>query len=601
MKSVLENITECTGCGLCQQICAHSAISLIEDNEGFYYPHINDQCVHCGLCQVKCPINVEQSAISYLALPKVWAAYINDETIRLESTSGGIFSALANYFFDKNGYVCGAVYDQKFNVKHIVTNNIEDLSALRSSKYLQSDFTLMYESVKELLIKGEEVLICGAPCQIAGLHSYLNKKYDNLTTINFICLGVCSPLVFHKYLEMLENKYKSQVTNIKFKCKKYGWNRFSLLINFANGQEQCLDRWSDPFFIGYLQKKYFTRRSCYDCKWKKLPYQADITLGDFWGIGDVDPAMEQDKGTSLVMLNTQRGVEIFDDLLQAKVITAKQFSMHDIYKKNPALFTSISSNEMHKRERFFKDISQLSFTKIIKKYSLKKSNSILQKIRQTSNRIHLLSQMSFFSIRSLYDFVRLNFLTKHIPKHDRSNFLFPFSCSVIQFSKDSLINLHSSFFLGIKQVRNSHLETRLLLEEGSTLDVIQSFQVGAGSYFRLVSHGHLILHGGFCNENVQITCATKIEIGESATIGRDVVIRDYDGHYIEVDGYENAKPIAIGKHVWIGNRAMILKGVTIGDGAVVAAGAIVTKDVPANCIVAGVPAKIIKENIYWRK
>ena len=143
------------------------------------------------------------------------------------------------------------------------------------------------------------------------------------------------------------------------------------------------------------------------------------------------------------------------------------------------------------------------------------------------------------------------------------------------------------------------METRLLLEENAKLTVNGSFRVYAGSYIRVIKGGNLILNGGFINEGVQITCASKIEIGKGCTIARDVVIRDYDGHMIDLPDYKIAKPITIGDHVWIGNRAVILKGVNIGDGAIVAAGALVTKDVPANSIVAGIPAKVVKKGVYW--
>ena len=162
------------------------------------------------------------------------------------------------------------------------------------------------------------------------------------------------------------------------------------------------------------------------------------------------------------------------------------------------------------------------------------------------------------------------------------------------------MNLNAKLITGVKQVKKSRTETRIFLEHNATLTVNGDFSIYANSYIRVFPNSHLILHGGFINENVQISCGDTIEIGEGATIGRDVVIRSYDGHTILEEGYNISLPIKIGNHVWIGQGATILKGVTIGDGSIVASGAIVTKDVPPHSIVAGVPAKVIKENVCWR-
>lgn len=170
----------------------------------------------------------------------------------------------------------------------------------------------------------------------------------------------------------------------------------------------------------------------------------------------------------------------------------------------------------------------------------------------------------------------------------------------IELRRGSHLILHDRLELGESQVRGSHVETRLLLEDNAELLVTKRTIVQAGSFIRVIRNGNLILHGAYLNEGCQITCASQIEIGSDGAIGRDVIIRDYDGHTIEMEGYEIAKPIRIGNHVWIGNRAMILKGVTIGDGAIVAAGSIVTKDVPAHAVVAGIPARIIKQKITWK-
>ena len=203
-----------------------------------------------------------------------------------------------------------------------------------------------------------------------------------------------------------------------------------------------------------------------------------------------------------------------------------------------------------------------------------------------------------FSLTTWWKFFKINFFSNNIIS--KKGLFLIHNYSRINIDKKAKIILNSHFVFGIKQVKSSHLETRLLLEENSKLTINGSFGVYCNSYIRVVKGGSLILNGGFINENVQITCASKISIGKGCTIARDVIIRDYDSHTIEEDGFQMMKPIIIGGNVWIGNRAMILKGVTIGDGAIIAAGAIVTKNIPSKTIAAGVPAKVIKKGITWR-
>lgn len=204
------------------------------------------------------------------------------------------------------------------------------------------------------------------------------------------------------------------------------------------------------------------------------------------------------------------------------------------------------------------------------------------------------------SIQSWSTFISMNILSSQVKRKKRFSFR-NVSRTVVQTDKNAKIRLYATLIVGIKQVKKSRTETRILVEEGGEMIVDGDFSVYANSYIRVFKNSKLILHGGFINENVQISCGDTIEIGEGATIGRDVCIRSYDGHIIEKDGYKIAEPIIIGKNVWIGQGATILKGVTIGEGAIVASGALVVKNVPAHVIVGGVPAKILSENIKWHR
>lgn len=592
------NKVDCCGCNACGDICGKHAISFVTDNEGFWYPEVNNElCVDCGLCDKVCPIQNKANHVERYAEPNVFAAYTKDEAIRLDSTSGGIHSMLALKMYEKDAYVGGAVYNSDHTCSQIVDNNPERLPEIRSSKYLQSNAEGVYKEIRSLLKEGKNVFFCGCPCQIHALYNFLGKEYENLVTCDFICRGVNSPKVFLKYMEMLERQYGAKATKIKFKNKKWGWHSFSMRVNFENGKEYCKDRYHDLFFIGYLQAGNFTRPSCYECHFKGFPQKADLTLADFWGIEKIDKTMDQDKGTSLVMVNSGKGQKLFDSIKEK--IEWRQFTMDDARAGNPAMDGSLSSAKPN-REAFFNDLDKLPFEEVAKKFfplpSLKKE--LKKKLHPLKSIYSILANLGL-SINSWCTFLRINFLSNkvlrkiRIPLQNKRN-------SIIQIDEGAQMILSARITTGTKQVKKSRLETRILLEKDSQLVVDGSFNVYAGSYIRVAPKGKLILHGGFINENVQITVGDVVEIGSGFTCGRDVVIRSYDGHTICQEGYKISDPIIIGKHVWIGQGATILKGVTIGDGAIIAAGAIVTKDVPAKTIVAGVPAKVVRENVIWK-
>lgn len=598
----ITNKVDCCGCNACGDICAHDAITFKTDIEGFWYPEVDKgKCVDCGLCENICPI-LHKSTVSRYIEPRVFAAYNKDERIRIDSTSGGIHSALAEEMYNRNAYVCGAIYNPDHTVRHYVSNERSDLPNIRSSKYLQSSSIGVFREIKKLLKVGQKVFFCGTPCQVHALNNYVGTLAEHLYTCDFVCRGVNSPKVFLKYMEMLERKYGAKATKIKFKAKEWGWHNFSMRVNFANGKEYCKDRYHDLFFIGYLQAGNFSRPSCYECKFKGFPQKSDITLGDFWGIENIDKSMDHDLGTSLVMVNSDKGMQLFESIKEH--IEWRQFTMADARKGNPAMEGSLKSSKPN-REQFFQALAKEPFDEVAKKYFPpipSFMSNIIKKVRgrlSVVKRILSLVKQLGLSINAWSTFLSINFLSKQINR--RSNIAFTnVSRTVIQLDKGSQINLFAKLITGVKQVKKSRTETRILLENNATLTVNGDFSIYANSYIRVFPNSHLILHGGFINENVQISCGDTIEIGEGATIGRDVVIRSYDGHTILEEGYNISLPIKIGNHVWIGQGATILKGVTIGDGSIVASGAIVTKDVPPHSIVAGVPAKVIKENVCWR-
>ncbi len=594
----IRNKIDCCGCNACGDICPHAAISFKTDDEGFWYPEVDaGLCTDCGACERVCPVKAPAESVIRYDTPIVYAAYTRDEAIRLDSTSGGIHSMLAGKMFDKDAFVGGAVYNDDHTVSQIITDKRGRLPEIRSSKYLQSNAASVYKDIRARLRDGRPVFFCGTPCQVQALYKFLGKDYDNLVTADFICRGVNSPKVFLSYMAMLEEKYGSRAKSIKFKSKEKGWHNFSIRVEFENGRVYCKDRWHDLFFIGYLQYNNFVRPSCYECKFKCFPQKADITLADFWGIEKLDPSMDQDKGTSMVMINSDKGAALFDSIKGD--IVYKQFSQEDGAVGNPAMNHSLSS-AFATRAAFFADLDTLSFDKVARRYFPNgNGHPKLYKFMNALSKIWKRITELGFSLPAWSTFIKYNFFSSQVSRGTRLPFM-NLKHTIVQLNEGARLILNGRLRAGEKQVRKSRLETRILLEKNAVMQVDKNFTLFAGSYIRVIEGGELRFKGnGFINENVQITCGDKIEIGENCFIGRDVVIRSFDGHVIHKEGYSVSAPIIIGNHVWIGQRAMILKGVTIGDGAVIAAGAVVTKDVPAHSLVAGVPAKVIEQEITW--
>jgi len=338
---------------------------MVEDKEGFLYPAIDEnKCVHCGRCRNVCPILSKMPAgFQRQVLPKTYACWINNDSIRLQSSSGGLFSAIAMSALDDGGVVFGAAFDENMHLHHIGVVDTASLEKLRRSKYIQSEIGDSYKLTKNFLDQGKLVFFMGTPCQIAGLNHYLGKDYDNLITADLICHGVPSPGVFSKYVKYLENIYGCRLTNINFRDKRKGWsNGFFVKANLNNGKEVMLTGKRNCFLYGFGQN-YFLRKSCYNCAFRRMPRQADFTLADFWGIQDKYPD-EAYKGISCLLVNSSKGKKCFD-LLNTKVSFFEEpFSKAKEANKNLYRSTAIPTV----RELFFEDFAQKPFTSLIEKY-----------------------------------------------------------------------------------------------------------------------------------------------------------------------------------------------------------------------------------------
>ncbi len=311
---MLEVPKRCNGCHACASICPKQCIKMVANDEGFLCPQIDkSKCINCGLCEKICPVLHKSARRKTKA--KEYACYNKNLDTRMQSSSGGIFSLLAEEILSENGCVFGAAFDENWNVKHICVDNLNDLWKLRGSKYVQSEIGNSYILAKKLLGEGRKVLFTGTPCQIGGLKSFLGKEYDNLWTQDIICHGVPSPLVWQDYVKSQKLQNNAEIKSIFFRDKKDGWLEYSMKIDFENGKTYQKSFREDEFFHLFL-KNLCLRNSCYDCAFKgDQNRQSDITLADFWGAQIVCGKKNFDnKGLSYVIVRTKRGQELFDKI-----------------------------------------------------------------------------------------------------------------------------------------------------------------------------------------------------------------------------------------------------------------------------------------------
>jgi coenzyme F420-reducing hydrogenase beta subunit len=349
-----------------------------EDKEGFLYPQVSrDSCNHCALCEKVCPI-VHTAPLG--DMPKAFACYSKNQSIRMKSSSGGVFSLIASEVIKDNGVVFGAGFDKDFNVEHSYVEKIEDLERFVGSKYVQSKIGNAYKEAKKFLGQGRKVLFTGTPCQIEGLRSFLQKSYDNLICQDLICHGVPSPMVWRQYKKYITKGNK--IKDIYFRNKDLGWNTFSLKIEM----EECIYTKSaneDSFMRAFLTNLCL-RPSCYYCSFKTLQRRSDITLADFWGIERILPCMSDDKGTSLVFANSQKGMDLLRDIYSEVVMY--EVNLNEAIEYNTAAYKSVELTK--KRTRFFKHIGTMPFDKLVYKSS-KESKLVKGKqfLRNTGSKV----------------------------------------------------------------------------------------------------------------------------------------------------------------------------------------------------------------------
>ena len=346
---------KCCGCTACVNVCPKNCISMSADREGFLYPLVDFvKCIDCGFCELVCPV---LHPVNNGIEPLVYAAINNDESVRLQSSSGGIFTLIAELVLDRGGVVFGACFDQNWNVVHDYTETKEGLARFRGSKYVQSHVGNSFTQVKSFLDSGREVLFSGTPCQVAGLKNYLRKPYSNLLTVDLVCHGVPSPEVWKKYLqETVSRAYgikKKKVVNfgdyisdISFRAKDKGWKKYNIKIIFRNGKVEMMPFSENPYMNVFLSDLSL-RPSCYACPTKLHRAQSDITLADFWGVNEIKPDIDDDKGCGLILINCEEK----RDFLYRMNCQLLQQQLERVVEYNPCILSTV--NEPENRDFFW--------------------------------------------------------------------------------------------------------------------------------------------------------------------------------------------------------------------------------------------------------
>lgn len=365
----------CTGCAACFNICPQKCIRMFQNHEGYIRPKIDiNICKKCGFCERVCPVfHVQKPNTTFIQ--DCYACWNKDEAIQLNSSSGGMFTVFAEYILDNGGIVFGAAYDENMIVKHIAVTQKDELKRLRGSKYVQSDIGYSYIKVKKELEKNKLILFSGTPCQIAGLYAICGKKYDNLLTCDVICRGVPSPGLFAIYIAWIESKFNRKLIKINFRDKCKGWDCASTIASFSDGTNHVLTGTENSFMRSFTN--LFLNTACYKCRYANIKRQGDITLGDFWGIGKVEPfKYNSQNGISLIILNTEKGHRIFQENL--KWFYSEKRDIKEAILRNPGL--TAPAVKCNRREIFFKDYNKLDYDTLVMLYLQENKMKLLIKI-----------------------------------------------------------------------------------------------------------------------------------------------------------------------------------------------------------------------------
>lgn len=590
---------QCTGCKMCADLCPKKAISFDIDEEGFWYPIVGKDCINCGICIKKCP-SLNDKKINKRK-PKVYSLWSKNDETRITSTSGGAFWEIAYQFIKEGGVVAGCKYGADWkSAEHMIAHNVEELLQIKGSKYFQSDTKGIYEAVKKELNEGKKVLFCGTPCQVAAIKSYIDKNTEKLYCMDFICRSINSPKAFKAYIEELEEKYKSKVSKVHLKNKKYGWQSLASQVCFENGQEIIQDRNKDWWVKGFIFNDLYTRESCYHCQYKVLPrVNADVTIGDFWGIQN-QTQDDMFKGISVTLVNTEKGTELIEK--SKAEFEYEEHKLQEVLPGNPALLKNpIKTN---KQKLFFSLLKDYPFSYAVKQcikvpINIKIKDKFIKGLKKIYKKIKV-----FISPRiSTTKYIYYNYFCRNIVRNGSAKVI-PYKGTVINFGKGAKLYLHGkNLELNTNKLKGSKAECHVRLDDNAVWNCKNGGYIFYNTVIEVKSNAIFDTSFFSANGGSVIIAHKHITFGEDVMIGRNVIIYDSDFHTI-YNRYGIAsnppKKVEIEDHVWLTSNIIVQKGVTIGEGSLVTAYTTVNNDVPKNSIFGGNSVgTMIREEVAW--
>lgn len=565
----------CTGCGACFQVCAHGALSMQADDEGFLFPLMDEsKCLKCGLCDKTCPVvNDGHQENSYLNSDSFLATCKNPESSSASATAG-LCSWIANHYISSGGVVCGVILDEnEWKATHVCASDAETIERMRNSKYMQSDTGTTFSEVRQLLRQGKNILYIGTPCQIAGLKAFLRKPYETLLTIDLVCHGVFSPKLMPLEVTYWEEMFKGKVCNYRFRSKRiHPWTSGGM-VNFdvlKEGHEPMhIERHASasPTYRCFAYSgdgvNYNLRTSCYTCHFRGKGRYGDLTIGDAWGHAhrtEIFTSPNRKNGISAILCNTPKGQAFIKNI-------SGDYTLYPINPNETFVQPALQPTERslpEARGQLFSMIGTMPYGPLVE--------SLLHTKLRGQHQRFLKSQLKSTIKRHIKQIPYLMNIKKELRtlKNSLEEMILNEITPII-FSNHLRRFIYSRIF-GVKM--------------GKEIWIYRSLEIRAPK--------NLIIKGNnSIGKHVVLDARKGLTIEEGCTIASQVIVWTLHHDYNSDDFHGLGAPVSLGAYSWICSGSIILPGVKIGKGAIVASGAVVTKNVPPYAIVGGVPAKVI--------